>query len=115
MRLSTTISALLFPLALARYNSNSAQQIQVYLHPSPSSPHAHAPTLSANQAKAVLSHHLGEPIGDFEEMPADEGMWGHLVGMWGGRHGGGLGQSVDGSRVVIVDGGASSQGEHSRS
>jgi hypothetical protein len=108
MRFSTSLAALLVPFALARSSSQSAQKIQVYLHPSPSSPHAHAPTLSADQAKAVLSHHLGGQISDFDEIPADEGMWGHLVGMWNGQHG--LAKQVDGAKVVIVDG-ASSQGK----
>lgn len=107
MRLQIAATALILPFALARSSkSSSAQQIQVYLHPSPTSPHKSVPTLSADQAKAVLNHHLGEHIGDFDEIPADEGMWGHLVGIWGGS-----GREVDGARVVIVDGGASSQGE----
>lgn len=115
MRLSA-LSAFLLPFSLllatfaqARSHSASSQQIQVYLHPSPSSPHASAPTLSADQAKAVLNHHLGAHASDFDEMPADEGMWGHLMGIWGGR------KEVDGARIVIVDGGVSPQGECSTS
>lgn len=110
--LLTILAPSLTSLALARSN----EQIQIFLHPSPPSPHAQAtdshdavPTLTADQAKAVLTHHMGDPISDFEEIPADEGMWSHLMGMWGG--GLGHGKEVDGGRVVIVDGGVSPQGE----
>ncbi|ORY33980.1 hypothetical protein BCR39DRAFT_491169 [Naematelia encephala] len=84
----------------------SQQPLQVYLHPSPSSP-AHltsAPTLSASQAKAVLAHHLGENIGDFEEIPQDESLWGHLVSMWSGNE-----DADRRARVVVIEGGVMSQ------
>jgi hypothetical protein len=110
MRLAPFLALIAPALDLALARSTAPQsQIQVYLHPSPSSPHADAaPTLSPEQAKAVLKHHMGEAIGDFEEIPADEGLWGHLIGVW--RGGNGRGEEVKG-RVIIVDGGASAQGE----
>lgn len=83
------------------------QPLQVYLHPSPSDAASKAaPTLTADQAKAVLSHHLGESIGDFDEIPDDEGLWGHLLNMWGGEQ-----KQIGGqkSRIVIIEGGVSPQ------
>ena len=105
MRLFTALAAI--PLALA-----SAQQpLQVYLHPTPPLDLASgsAPTLTPDQARAVLAHHLGQNIGDFEEIPNDEGLWQHLMGMWDGRHGEGTSGKA---RVVIVDGGVEAQGMH---
>lgn len=101
MRLLPTLAAI--PLVLA-----SAQQpLQIYLHPTPTNlASGSAPTLSPDQARAVLAHHLGENIGDFEEIPNDEGLWAHLMGMWGGQ-GEGMGGKA---RVVIVDGGVEAQG-----
>jgi len=107
MRLTTLLS--LAPLALSQFGQASAQQqpLQIYLHPTPSNLDSAAPTLSADQAKAVLAHHLGENIGDFDEIPNDEGMWGHLMGMWNDK--------VEGAerkaRVVIIDGGVEAQGK----
>lgn len=119
MRVGSCCSAALtLILAVASVTARSSgyespdRHIQVYLHPSPSSssPHTSAPTLSADQAKAVLSHHLGDPISDFDEIPADEGLWSHLIGMWSG-HGQGNGRQAAGARIVIVDGGVASQCE----
>jgi hypothetical protein len=106
MRITAAAALLAAPLAYATSYSSHAQyadQIQVYLYPSPSSPHASSavPTLTADQAKAVLTHHMGEILSDFDEIPADEGMWGHLMGVWEDEERGG--------RVVIVDGGVSPQ------
>lgn len=99
-----SLSTVILPFILAQ----SAQQpIQIYLHPTPTLPvpsHS-APTLSADQAKAVLAHHLGEVIDDFEEIPSDEGLWGHLMGMWRGEKG------VGKARVVVIDGGVLPQGK----
>lgn len=106
MRLLPTLAAI--PLVLA-----SAQQpLQIYLHPTPTDlASGSAPTLSPDQARAVLAHHLGENIGDFEEIPNDEGLWAHLMGMWDGRHGAGENGGMGGkARVVIVDGGVDAQG-----
>ena len=122
MRLLSSITILSLPFTIA-YNHHPP--LQVYLHPTPTDQsHLSAPTLSADQAKAVLSHHLGEGIGDFEEIPADEGLWGHWMGMWngiGGGVGGGAGhggmykgvgmKEGEQPRVVIIDGGVSSQGK----
>jgi hypothetical protein len=106
MRFSPLTAILLpFTLISARSSSSQQSQIQVYLHPSPSSPHRSVPTLTPDQAKAVLTHHLGGVLSDFDEIPADEAMWGHLVGMWGG----GAREKQDG-RVVFVDGDVPSQG-----
>ncbi|ORX36615.1 hypothetical protein BD324DRAFT_642285 [Kockovaella imperatae] len=92
------------------------EPFQIYLYPTPSdaSPLASAPTLTAAQAKAVLSHHLGEAIGDFEEIPSDEGLWSHLLHMWSGDHRGhGLSQASGSGRtkakVVIIEGGVTAQ------
>jgi hypothetical protein len=107
MRLTTLLS--LAPLALSQFGQASAQQqpLQIYLHPTPSNLDSAAPTLSADQAKAVLAHHLGQNIGDSDEIPNDEGMWGHLMGMWNDK--------VEGAerkaRVVIIDGGVEAQGK----
>jgi hypothetical protein len=96
----------LFPiLALAVAHSAVADRIQVYLHPAPNVPTSRpAPTLSASQAKAVLSHHLGEQIAEIQELPEDESMWGHLMGLWNG-------QNHSRPKVVIVEGGVTEQGE----
>jgi hypothetical protein len=111
MRLTPLLS--LAPLVLAQVQVARAQQqpLQIYLHPTPSNLDSAVPTLSADQAKAVLAHHLGENIGDFDEIPNDEGMWGHLMGMWNDK--------MDGAerkaRVVIIDGGVDAQGKLRRS
>jgi hypothetical protein len=103
----------LLPLAFARSHSSAQQPIQIYLHPTPPSQHlSAAPTLTPEQAKAVLSHHLGEGISDFDEIPADEGVWGHLVGAWNGLWAG----EGERGRVVIIEGGVRAQGgSHTRS
>ncbi|WVQ80650.1 hypothetical protein IAT38_002755 [Cryptococcus sp. DSM 104549] len=103
--LSALSSLLLLPLSLA---SSAQQPLQVYLHPTPQHPssshpsHLTPPTLSAEQAKAVLAHHLGQDLADFEEIPQDEGLWAHLMGMWEGVEGGK-------AKVVVVDGGVEAQ------
>lgn len=111
MRFVSLVISLAIPaLALAR-SSASQQPIQVYLHPAPSSP-AHlqsVPTLTPEQAKAVLSHHLGEPIQDFDEIPQDEGLWSHLMGMWVNE--GESGKDVQRPKVVVIEGGVSAQGQ----
>lgn len=98
-------------LFLAPYVSayNQQKPLQIYLHPTPTNPSSQsAPTLTADQAKAVLSHHLGENIGDFEEIPSDEGLWGHLVSMWNGEESGaGEGRKA---KVVVIEGGVMPQG-----
>lgn len=105
MRLTPLLS--LAPLALAVQARNQQQPLQIYLHPTPSNLDSAAPTLSADQAKAVLAHHLGENIGDFDEIPNDEGMWGHLMGMWNDKS-----EGVERkARVVIIDGGVEAQGK----
>jgi hypothetical protein len=117
-----SVALLPLPLALASaYSHNQQQPLQVYLHPTPQQ-NAHSssqaiPTLSADQAKAILTHHLGGTIGDFDEIPNDEGLWGHLVNMWkteGGQAGtGGVGSGGEEqkARLVFIDGGVSPQGE----
>ncbi|KAK4684464.1 hypothetical protein P7C73_g5717, partial [Tremellales sp. Uapishka_1] len=94
------ISSFLLPLI-------AAQNIQVYLHPAPANLHS-PPTLSSDQAKAVLSHHLGEQIADFEEIPSNEGLWSHLMTMWGSEKG-----DEGKPRVVVIQGGVTSQGMQS--
>jgi hypothetical protein len=99
------------PVVLSLAGTAWAQQkpLQVYLHPTPSAAAPDSPpTLTADQAKAVLAHHLVDTIGDFDEIPADESLWSHLIGMWQGEKVLGEGQKP---RVVIIEGGAQSQGE----
>lgn len=101
----------ILPFALSLCLTATAQQkpLQVYLHPTPSASGPDSPpTLSADQAKAVLAHHLGEPIGDFDEIPSDEGLWSHLIGMWDRESV--LGEKEK-ARVVILEGGVLPQGE----
>lgn len=109
MRLST------LSVALSLLVGALAQQkpLQVYLHPTPSSSGPDSPpTLSADQAKAVLAHHLGDTIEDFDEIPADESLWSHLMGMWAGEKVVGQG---DKPRVVIIEGGVMPQGGYALS
>ena len=104
MRLFSLLTLSLVPLIAAQ---SSQRPIQVYLHPVPTAPsHYHsAPTLSADQAKGVLAHHLGDTIADDDEIPADEGLWGHLLGSWANTKTGGK------ARVVVIEGGVSPQGQ----
>ena len=113
MRLSSYGSFLLAAAsasAASRYQSQ--QPVQVYLYPQPSDARSppSAPTLTASQAKAVFSHHLGEEIDDFEEIPSDEGLWGHLLGMWRGQFGRGRIGAEEKARVVVIEGGVQPQG-----
>lgn len=102
------ISALSVVLSLAATAWAQQKPLQVYLHPTPSASAPDSPpTLTADQAKAVLAHHLGDTIGDFEEIPADESLWNHLIGMWQGEKVLGEGQKP---RIVIIEGGVESQG-----
>jgi len=98
------------PVALTLALGVHAQQkpLQVYLHPTPaaSAPDS-PPTLSADQAKAVLAHHFGQPIDEFEEIPSDEALWTHLMGMWSGEKVVAEGEKA---RVVIIEGGVMPQG-----
>lgn len=108
MRLLSALAVV--PLALAQQQQ---QPLQVYLHPTPAHLQTDAaaaiPTLTPDQARAVLAHHLGENIGDFDEIPNDEGLWSHLMGMWDGKNGE-IGAARK-ARVVIVDGGVQAQGQ----
>jgi hypothetical protein len=107
MRFTSLLAlAPLAPLALA---AQAQQPLQVYLHPTPvnADASASAPTLSPDQARAVLAHHLGENIGDFDEIPNDESLWAHLMGMWESHGSGGVERKA---RVVIIDGGVEAQG-----
>lgn len=103
MRISFGLTALIGSAVAA---AASREHIQVYLHPQPTAPSVHfsTPTLSASQAKAVLAHHLGESVDDFEELPQDEGTWAHLVSLWKGQ------AQRPKARVVIIEGGVSPQG-----
>ena len=107
MRFINLSAILLLPLCFAR----ASQPIQVYLHPTPSAPsHLQSPpTLSADQAKAVLAHHLGQQIDVFEKIPQDEGSWAHLMTMWKGES---EGQKA---KVVVIEGGVTPQGESGKS
>ncbi|WWC94193.1 hypothetical protein V866_001033 [Kwoniella sp. B9012] len=107
MRFSSLFALTALPFTLAK-SSQSQQPLQIYLYPTPSTqnqdPSLSVPTLSADQAKAVLSHHLGEPLNDFDEIPNDEGLWSHLMSLWDGP-------SATGgkARVVVIDGGVDAQ------
>ena len=106
MRLTSLLS--LAPLAITLGVQAQQQPLQIYLHPTPANIDSAVPTLSADQAKAVLAHHLGGNIGDFDEIPNDEGLWGHLMGMWNDKNEGGVERKA---RVVIIDGGVEAQGK----
>jgi len=106
MRLTSLLS--LGPLAITLGVQAQQQPLQIYLHPTPANIDSAVPTLSADQAKAVLAHHLGGNIGDFDEIPNDEGLWGHLMGMWNDKNEGGVERKA---RVVIIDGGVEAQGK----
>lgn len=89
-------SLLLLPAALAA--------TQVYLFPSPPNAGSYAPTLSAAQANAVMSHHLGSDV-SAHDAPEEEGMWAHLLNLWD--------SGEKRARVVILEGG-DAQGECTR-
>ncbi|KAL1409175.1 hypothetical protein Q8F55_006005 [Vanrija albida] len=78
------------PLLLALPLVASAREAQVFLFPSPPTSHADTPktppTLSAEQAQAVLANHLGGSTGIAQhETPDNEGMWAHLLHLWDGE------------------------------
>lgn len=101
--LAASFPFVLLPFATAR---SSQQPLQVYLYPSPQSStnqQLTPPTLSYTQAKAVLDHHLRQDSSVFDEIPEDESMWVHLLGLWDSRETGK-------ARVVVVDGGVEAQG-----
>lgn len=103
MRLSWA-AVLLAYHTLVQASSVAQQPLQVFLHPSPPPSSLVVPTLNAVQAKAVLAHHLGETIGNFEEIPQDEGLWSHFLRQWNDSHG------KTRSRIVIIDGGVTAEG-----
>lgn len=83
--------------------------IQVYLYPAPASlesyqsTHARAPVLSADQAQAVFSHHLGGAHGgvdEYEVLPEGHEGWVHLLG---DQQESGV-DEADKGRVVIIQG-----------
>ena len=106
MRLS--LSSLLV-LPLLSVASASSQVIlsspQVYLHPSPPSA-GPPPTLSEEQAQAVIGHHLG--ASRHHQLPA-LGDWTKLLGVGHGVVGGNTGE--DKARVLVVQGVGYPQGE----
>ena len=90
--------------------------IQVYLYPAPSSlesyqsTHVRAPVLTADQAQAVFSHHLGGAHGgadEYEVLPEGQEGWVHLLG---DPQGNGL-DEADKGRVVIIQGDVQAEGE----
>ena len=104
MRVFSFASLIILQVVAAR----SAQQpVQVYLFPTPilPSPHHPSPTLSGDQAKAVFTHHLGGSISQFDEIPNDEGIWGHMMSIWRNE------KESQRARVVVIDGGVSPQGK----
>ncbi|WWC70200.1 uncharacterized protein I206_104150 [Kwoniella pini CBS 10737] len=107
MRFINLIAIIALPLSFAKSQLQSQEPLQVYLYPTPASNSLNngksIPTLTSYQAKAVLSHHLGENLNDFDEIPNDESMWSHLMNLWDN-------QNIQGkSKIVIIDGGVSSQ------
>lgn len=109
----TALAASLIALATA---STHQKPIQVYLYPAPSAlesyqqTHEHAPVLSADQAQAVFSHHLGAVgaqggVDEYEKLPEGHEGWVHLLGD---------AQRVSEAnkgRVVIIQGDVQAQGE----
>jgi hypothetical protein len=109
----TALAASLIALATA---STHQKPIQVYLYPAPSAlesyqqTHEHAPVLSADQAQAVFSHHLGAlgaqgGVDEYEKLPEGHEGWVHLLGD---------AQRVSEAnkgRVVIIQGDVQAQGE----
>ncbi|GHJ84792.1 hypothetical protein NliqN6_1194 [Naganishia liquefaciens] len=101
--------ALTGTLAALATASTHHSPIQVYLYPSPSalesyqSTHARAPILTADQAQAVFSHHLGGAQGgvdEYEVLPEGHEGWVHLLG---NQQGNGV-DEADKGRVVIIQG-----------
>jgi hypothetical protein len=94
--------------ATASSKHQAQQPIQVYLHPSPPSSHnLEPPTLTPDQAEAVLAHHFsaGEGVDEYEKLPGGHEGWAHLLsgGLFGGD-GRGQRKEEDKARVVIVQG-----------
>ncbi|WVO22210.1 uncharacterized protein IAS62_003540 [Cryptococcus decagattii] len=93
----------LLPFATAR---SLQQHLQVYLYPAPQSSPTYQqstpPTLSYTQAKAVIDHHLRQDSSAFDEVPEDESVWAHLLGLWDSRE-------TSKARIVVVDGGVEAQ------
>lgn len=103
---AASFSFTLLPFATAR---SPQQHLQVYLYPAPQSSLTYQqstpPTLSYTQAKAVIDHHLRQDSSAFDEVPEDESMWAHLLGLWDPRE-------TSKARVVVVDGGVEAQGKY---
>jgi hypothetical protein len=111
----TALAASLITLATA---STHQKPIQVFLHPAPSGldsyqqTHEHAPVLSADQAQAVFSHHLGalSPTGgadEYERLPEGHEGWVHMLGDWDSP---GSVSEANKGRVVIIQGDIEVQG-----
>ena len=108
--------ALTGTLAALATASTHHSPIQVYLYPSPSalesyqSTHARAPILTADQAQAVFSHHLGGAQGgvdEYEVLPEGHEGWVHLLG---NQQGNGV-DEADKGRVVIIQGDVQAEGK----
>jgi hypothetical protein len=118
MRTSLRLAALTGAFAAFASASTHQQPIQVYLYPAPStlesyqSTHKHAPVLTADQAQAVFSHHLGAlgahgGVDEYEKLPEGHEGWVHLLG---NTEGNGV-TEADKGRVVIIQGDVQAEGE----
>lgn len=119
MRTPLHLTALAATLVALVSASTHHPPIQVYLHPAPSAlssyqsthPHHHAPVLTADQAQAVFSHHLGAlgpqgGVDEYEQLPGGREGWVHLLGNGGGRV-----DEANKGRVVIIQGDVEAQGQ----
>ncbi|KAI5454196.1 hypothetical protein NCC49_004260 [Naganishia albida] len=112
MRTPLYLTALAASLVALTSASTHHKPIQVFLHPAPSAlesyqqTHEHAPVLSADQAQAVFSHHLGAlsltgGVDEFEKLPEGHEGWVHMLGDWDSP---GSVSEANKGRVVIIQG-----------
>ncbi|KAJ9111403.1 hypothetical protein QFC19_001172 [Naganishia cerealis] len=112
MRLPSSLTALAASLlAVASASTQQQKPIQIYLHPSPSTvqsyqaTHDRTPVLTADQAQAIFSHHLGAlgphgGVDEYEKLPGGHEGWVHLLGSPGENRI----KDADKGRVIIVQG-----------
>jgi hypothetical protein len=119
MRLYSSLTALAAPLlAIASASTSHQKPIQIFLYPSPSTvesyqaTHDRTPLLSADQAQAIFSHHLGVAgssggVDEYEKLPEGHGSWVHLLGTPGENEV----QEANKGRVIIIQGDVEAEGK----